>query len=442
MEYLRRNLPPILVGIAAFLVSIAAVVVIVDTVLDDDDDDDGRRASASQRLDEDQLSAIEGLLGLALGDLNLRGGSFLGVTVEEIDGAVMVRRVLPGTPADHAGVEVDDEIVSVGGEDVATVDGLRAALDDVERGEEYELELRRGGRALTLDVERPTLAAGIEALTEALTEVLTEALHDRSARAPQLSPPRDEPPGRAPQPQPQPGGGARLGVTVADADAGVRVTSVLPGSGADGAGLLRGDVITRLGEHRVHSVDDLRDQLAGFAPGDVVTMSVRRGDAREELRVRLGGEEPPSPRAEQFRDRIFPRLGPDGQGREQFERFRELLSGILWEASSSNEQLLGRLADQVAERLERRRADADVERATDRPNDRTDRAEPEGELRVFLGRVAEIGDGSITLSGELGSVTLRLTDDMAVVGRVEPAVGRLVTVVVRGGVVEALIVIS
>ena len=432
MEYLRRNLPPILVGIAAFLVSIAAVVVIVDTVLDDDDD--GRRASASQRLDEDQLSAIEGLLGLALGDLNLRGGSVLGVTVEEIDGAVMVRRVLPGTPADHAGVEVDDEIVSVAGEDVATVDGLRAALDDVERGEEYELELRRGGRALTLDVERPTLAAGIEALTEALTE----ALHDRSARAPQLSPPRDEPPGRAPQPS----AGARLGVTVADADDGVRVTSVLPGSGADGAGLLRGDVITRLGEHRVHSVDDLRDQLAGFAPGDVVTMSVRRGDAREDLRVRLGGEEPPSPRAEQFRDRIFPRLGPDGQGREQFERFRELLSGILREASSSNEQLLGRLADQVAERLERRRADADVERATDRPNDRTDRAEPEGELRVFLGRVAEIGDGSITLSGELGSVTLRLTDDMAVVGRVEPAVGRLVTVVVRGGVVEALIVIS
>lgn len=441
MEYLRRNLPPILVGIAAFLVSIAAVVVIVDTVLDDDDDDDdGRRASASQRLDEDQLSAIEGLLGLALGDLNLRGGSVLGVTVEEIDGAVMVRRVLPGTPADHAGVEVDDVIVSVGGEDVATVDGLRAALDDVERGEEYELELRRGGRALTLDVERPTLAADIEALTEALTEVLTEALHDRSARAPQLSPPRDEPPGRAPQPQPP--AGARLGVTVADADDGVRVTSVLPGSGADEAGLRRGDVITRLGEHRVGSIDDLRDQLAGFAPGDVVTMSVRRGDAREELRVRLGGEEPPSTRAEQFRDRIFPRLEPDGQEREQFERFRELLPGILRQAAASNEQLLGRLADQVAERLERRRADADVERATDRPNDRTDRTEPEGELRVFLGRVAEIGDGSITLSGELGSVTLRLTDDMAVVGRVEPAVGRLVTVVARGGVVEALIVIS
>lgn len=437
MEYLRRNLPPILVGIAAFLVSIAAVVVIVDTVLDDDDDD-GRRASASQRLDEDQLSALEGLLGLALGDLNLRGGSVLGVTVEEIDGAVMVRRVLPGTPADHAGVEVDDVIVSVDGEDVATVDGLRAALDDVERGEEYELELRRGGRALTLDVERPTLAAGIEALTEALTE----ALHDRSARAPQLSPPRDEPPGRAPQPQPQPPAGARLGVTVADADDGVRVTSVLPGSGADGAGLRRGDVITRLGEHRVGSVDDLRDQLAGFAPGDVVTMSVRRGDAREELRVRLGGEEPPSTRAEQFRDRIFPRLEPDGQERRQFERFRELLPGILRQAAASNEQLLGRLADQVAERLERRRADVDVERATDRPNDRTDRAEPEGELRVFLGRVAEIGDGSITLSGELGSVTLRLTDDMAVVGRVKPAVGRLVTVVARGGVVEALIVIS
>ena len=421
MGYLRRNLPPILVGIAALLVSIAAIVVIVDTVFDGDDGDDvdGRHASSSVYL-------------------GLHGGLVLGVTVEEIDGAVVVQRVLSGTPAARAGVEVGDEIVSIAGEEVSTVDGLRAALDDVERGEEYELELRRGGRALTLDVERPTLAAGIEALTEALTE----ALHDRSARAPQLSPPRDEPPGRAPQPQPQPGGGARLGVTVADADDGVRVTSVLPGSGADGAGLLRGDVITRLGEHRVHSVDDLRDQLAGFAPGDVVTMSVRRGDAREDLRVRLGGEEPPSPRAEQFRDRIFPRLGPDGQGREQFERFRELLPGILRQASSSNEQLLGRLADQVAERLERRRADADVERATDRPNDRTDRAEPEGELRVFLGRVAKIGDGSITLSGELGSVTLRLTDDTAVVGRAEPAVGRLVTVVARGGVVEALIVIS
>jgi hypothetical protein len=109
---------------------------------------------------------------------------------------------------------------------------------------------------------------------------------------------------------------------------------------------------------------------------------------------------------------------------------------------ASDGQFLGHLADLVAERLERRRVDAEVERATDRPNDPTDQAEPEGELRVFLGRVAEIGDGSITLSGELGLVTLRLTDDTAVVGRVEPAVGRLVTVVVRGGVVEALIVIS
>ena len=174
MQYLRRNFLPILVGVSATLVAIAAVVVIVDRVRDGGEPARVVRLGAL-RVDLDELAdTIEGLdldniddrgdldrlrefvRSFGLGELlpsieglrerltavRVGGGPVLGVTVGEDDGAVVVRGVQPGTPAARAGVEAGDEIVSVDGIRVDAIHELRERLDAIEPGEDYELVVR------------------------------------------------------------------------------------------------------------------------------------------------------------------------------------------------------------------------------------------------------------------------------------------------------------
>ncbi len=69
-------------------------------------------------------------------------------------------------------------------------------------------------------------------------------------------------------------GGAFLGVSVdgrSESD-GVRLGSVIAGSGAERAGLRGGDVIVRMGDHGLSRFEDLRRALADRRPGDAVTL--------------------------------------------------------------------------------------------------------------------------------------------------------------------------
>jgi S1-C subfamily serine protease len=86
-------------------------------------------------------------------------------------------------------------------------------------------------------------------------------------------------------------------------DAGVLVETVGEGTAADRAGLeggndttvvagesytLGGDVIVALGGRRVSSLEELRDALAGYKPGDEVEVKLYRGDDERTVEVELG----------------------------------------------------------------------------------------------------------------------------------------------------------
>ncbi|MEU0148637.1 trypsin-like peptidase domain-containing protein [Streptomyces sp. NPDC006288] len=89
-------------------------------------------------------------------------------------------------------------------------------------------------------------------------------------------------------------GRAALGITgrtVVDDEyrpAGVAIVSVVKGGGAAGAGLRSGDVITRIGEDRVTTITSLSEALAGDKPGEKVTVTYSRGDAKKTAQVTLG----------------------------------------------------------------------------------------------------------------------------------------------------------
>ena len=71
-------------------------------------------------------------------------------------------------------------------------------------------------------------------------------------------------------------------------DSGALVEQVLPGSAASDAGVLKGDIITALGDARVEGYGDLLGALRDYAPGDTVTLTVFRDSDETDLEVTLG----------------------------------------------------------------------------------------------------------------------------------------------------------
>lgn len=77
----------------------------------------------------------------------------LGITMSSDDaGGVTVDRVVPGLPAEKAGLKEGDVILKFDGQDVATPEGLRASLKDKKAGEEIALRVRRDGKEQDLKV--------------------------------------------------------------------------------------------------------------------------------------------------------------------------------------------------------------------------------------------------------------------------------------------------
>ena len=163
-------------------------------------------------------------------------------------GAV-ITQVEPGSAAEEAGLQPGDLIVSVDGRVVAGSADLRSQIGLQRVGSEVELEVIRGGSAMTLSA---TLREG--------GTVATAGDHrfDRLA-------------------------GAELrNLQPGDPDygevEGVLVTRMAPGSRAARSGLEAGDIILAVNRSPVSSVSELRRELAR-AEG-ALALTVKRGAAR------------------------------------------------------------------------------------------------------------------------------------------------------------------
>lgn len=57
--------------------------------------------------------------------------------------------------------------------------------------------------------------------------------------------------------------------------AGVYVTRVVEGSGAEAAGITAGNIVTKIDDKKVTSMDELKSALSAFKVGDTVTVTVQ-----------------------------------------------------------------------------------------------------------------------------------------------------------------------
>lgn len=243
-----------------------------------------------------------------------------------IEGGLKVTRVDKGSPAEAAGVELGDIVLSAGEKTIKSIEDMQAVMGGMRAGDFLSLGVRRAnGRNEPLMVTLGSESdkddkfkddARVKELREKLRELdaerrrvqddLDERLRQlREGKAnpetqPQPERPQPETP-ETPRPEPKPVERTEVKVTmgasfknlgVEDArklglEGGVTVTDVSQGGPAAEGGLQEGDIISHIGGEAVTGTGDLRTILARHKAGDAIEISVLRNGKKQKLTVLL-----------------------------------------------------------------------------------------------------------------------------------------------------------
>jgi membrane-associated protease RseP (regulator of RpoE activity) len=432
-SYVRRNLPLLIVGFAAIVAIVGTAIIVLDRA-SAGGDDDGNSSVAAQRdrdrtadrdQDRDDSDGVDdGRLEQLLEEF-ATNRLLLGISLDEEAGGLVVSRVLVGTPAADAGIEIGDEIVAVNGETVETVDELRDAIAAVDVGGEYELTVRRDGNSHDLTVARQDVAGGALAM-------LLERLRAEGFDAERFLQDPNTFRFTAPDFRLQPGPDGRftfrvrpaLGATVVQTDDGIRVVAVAPGSVAAQAGLQEGDVVLEVNGTAVDTIEELRAALPQGADAGSASLTVEllvERDGREltleasfaaVATERTSPLAPSLPNATPVPDQSAQRLGEDLEQLKAYVQSDEFIEAVSARLVADVERLLaGRDAAE-----------------TDQPPSETGTGPAAFEdLDVFRGTVSVLTDSQITLDGPRGAIGFAINDGTTLVGG-DPAVGRTSTV--------------
>jgi serine protease Do len=195
--------------------------------------------------------------------------SLLGVDAQPLDSALAVAWKLPSTlgaliawvqpnsPAEAGGLEPGDVVTAWNGIAVSSDEDLKIRAQRTPPGTRVSLTLVRGGRRQQRSVTTQAAPSGPPAAAH--PAACGRARPVRSGDGFEVAP---VPPDAAAH---LPGG------------RGVAVSSVVPGSPANEAGLSPGDVILRIGGTAVRTPEDLHRALAATASGATLPILVRHG---------------------------------------------------------------------------------------------------------------------------------------------------------------------
>jgi hypothetical protein len=87
--------------------------------------------------------------------------------------------------------------------------------------------------------------------------------------------------------------GGFLGVTCLDGFEVCQINGVIPGSAAEEAGLIKDDIILRIGDAEVNRFRDLQEAINQHLPGDSIDVTFRRGEKIDQVSVKLRRFEQP-----------------------------------------------------------------------------------------------------------------------------------------------------
>ncbi|MEX0600711.1 MAG: PDZ domain-containing protein, partial [Rhodothermales bacterium] len=190
------------------------------------------------------------------GRLGVRFGPASGSLIEALDlprGAAIVQQVVPGSPADEAGLQAGDVIVSVNDRTLTNSNELSLYIGNMRPGEEATITVNRDGDELSFDVELGGWPAADEdePTTASATESSREQMMDElGLRLDELTPAMAEQAG------------------FEDVVEGVIVTDVDPSSyAAREANLQRGAVIVEVDRRPVRNLSEFEEVYSDVEPG-------------------------------------------------------------------------------------------------------------------------------------------------------------------------------
>lgn len=178
-----------------------------------------------------------------------------------------IQQVTPGSAAKDAGLKEGDVITQVDGKEIDDPKSLVEAIESHEAGDKVVITYERNGK------------------TQETNATLSKMAPERFSRMYRFRNPDDFNPDifSAPFafdvfdgfPDPAP----KLGITAEDRadENGVRVLEVKPNSAAEDAGLKKDDVITKLGDEKITSIDDLQGALRHFKTNEKIKLQYSRG---------------------------------------------------------------------------------------------------------------------------------------------------------------------
>ena len=194
-----------------------------------------------------------GWLGVNIQDLKGDLAEYYGSKQSE---GVLVTDVVPGNPADKAGIKAKDIITAVNGEKVQNSRELTAKAATLPVGETTKITVVRDGKEKTFDVKvakRPlTLADAGKPPVEKEGQYGLQVTDLTPEIAKNLN---------------------------VNRETGVVVVGVRPDSKAYKAGVQQGDLILEVNRRNVSSTGELKQLLAKYKDGDGVSLLVQRGNA-------------------------------------------------------------------------------------------------------------------------------------------------------------------
>ncbi|WP_223621691.1 Do family serine endopeptidase [Lysobacter sp. ESA13C] len=214
-----------------------------------------------------------GQLGVVVQVLTNEGAKGFGLP--DSNGA-LVSQVLPGGPADKAGIQPGDVIRSVNGTQIRESSDLPPLIGNLAPGSRAKLGVFRDGKNVELNV----------AVSELDADASAGLSGDKPARPGDSAAPRSN--------------GNPLGLVTQEVDAATRqrlgikagegVVIRDPGDAAGEAGVRPGDVVLSVGRVQVGSAAALDRALAGTKPGQTVMLLIRRGAATQFIAVQVSEE--------------------------------------------------------------------------------------------------------------------------------------------------------
>jgi serine protease Do len=191
---------------------------------------------------------------------------WLGVTIQDLKGdlaeyyglkgktGVLVAGVVPGDPADQAGIKPKDVIIDVNGQAVTTSRDLTGLAANLGVGDKAKVTILRNGESKTLDVQigkRPLTMASVSGNSQKKKE--GEYGFSVTDLTPEMS--------------------RRYNL---EDTSGVMVVGVAPKGKADAAGIQQGDLIIEINHQNVDSVQDFKNLFDRHKTADGIYLLVKR----------------------------------------------------------------------------------------------------------------------------------------------------------------------